>query len=230
MQVSFFFFLFLYFTSAFSLIKFGSLQSTMPPAQPSSLVAKAALRKHMKIVLKQTLTPEYKKNSAASSTAALLSSPHYLSPSTIAISVFLSMPNEIDTSTLVKEILANPKKTLYVPRVGSNFDLNNMEMVQVASEEVLLSWPKNRWSIPEPPPSATSIIASPSTLDLIVVPGAAFDKQNNRLGHGRGYYDRYIASLTKRPILLGLAFGCQVVDSVPCEQYDEKLDDVYYSY
>lgn len=68
-------------------------------------------------------------------------------------------------------------------------------------------------------------------MDLIVVPGVAFDRAGNRMGHGRGYYDRLLAPIAamppgQRPQLVGLAFECQLFDYLPCEPHDIKMDYV----
>ena len=58
-------------------------------------------------------------------------------------------------------------------------------------------------------------------LDMVVVPGVAFDKQNNRLGRGGGYYDRFMESLPPSVSTVGLAFDFQIVDSL---SFQEKHD------
>jgi 5-formyltetrahydrofolate cyclo-ligase len=63
-------------------------------------------------------------------------------------------------------------------------------------------------------------------LELIVVPGLAFDQSHNRLGRGVGYYDRFLAGLPKDTPALGLAFDFQVVDRLPLEAHDVALTDV----
>ena len=64
-------------------------------------------------------------------------------------------------------------------------------------------------------------IIPPENIDLFVVPGIAFDHTCNRLGRGKGYYDRYLASINK-PII-GLCFDCQLVESIPYEKHDKKM-------
>ena len=61
--------------------------------------------------------------------------------------------------------------------------------------------------------------------DLIVVPGVAFDRDGNRLGRGRGYYDRFLSQhLDVRRI--GICFDFQLVDEVPAEPFDIRMDEV----
>lgn len=64
-----------------------------------------------------------------------------------------------------------------------------------------------------------------SELDLVVVPGLAFDKGGNRLGRGAGYYDRFLAKLPGRTLKVGLAFDFQVLNYVPAvDGQDVALD------
>lgn len=63
-------------------------------------------------------------------------------------------------------------------------------------------------------------------LDLLLVPGVAFDAECNRLGQGGGYYDRYLPLLKPECLSVGIAFDEQVVESVPVQGYDHKVDYV----
>jgi len=57
-------------------------------------------------------------------------------------------------------------------------------------------------------------------IDLVIVPGVAFDKHNMRLGRGHGYYDRFLSSLPDRTKTIGLAFDFQVVENLPKDSHD----------
>ena len=64
---------------------------------------------------------------------------------------------------------------------------------------------------------------------VILVPGVAFDDRGRRLGRGAGYYDRYLASYQarrRRPLVAAVCFSCQVVEEVPCEAHDMRMDAV----
>ncbi|HUG20645.1 MAG TPA: 5-formyltetrahydrofolate cyclo-ligase [Planctomycetaceae bacterium] len=63
-----------------------------------------------------------------------------------------------------------------------------------------------------------------SDIDVILVPGIAFDRSGGRLGQGKGYYDKLLQDARPRSTLIGLAFDCQVVDVVPREPHDVPLD------
>ena len=66
----------------------------------------------------------------------------------------------------------------------------------------------------------------PETIDVILVPGVVFDRAGRRIGQGGGYYDRFLASLAQaqRPMTIGLAFECQLVDRVPTDEKDMPVD------
>ena len=72
------------------------------------------------------------------------------------------------------------------------------------------------------PKPDSEILGAGASLDLIVVPGVAFDRTGNRLGMGAGYYDRFF-SRTSHSVRLGLAWDCQVVTAVPCEPHDIRM-------
>lgn len=67
-------------------------------------------------------------------------------------------------------------------------------------------------------------VVNPLDIDLILVPGLAFDKHGNRLGQGSGFYDRYLPTLRKDCLVVGIAFDEQLVDEVPCGPNDCKVD------
>ena len=62
-------------------------------------------------------------------------------------------------------------------------------------------------------------------VELIVVPGVAFDKQNNRMGRGRGFYDRLLKS-TPNAVKVGVAYDFQMLDTIPVEPHDVKMNRV----
>jgi 5-formyltetrahydrofolate cyclo-ligase len=61
-------------------------------------------------------------------------------------------------------------------------------------------------------------------IDAVIVPGLAFDSAGNRIGYGRGYYDRFLVSLPPRVIRVGVCFSAQLVDAVPHGEGDEPVD------
>lgn len=158
-----------------------------------------------------------------------------------SIGLFLSMPQgEINTDPALMHALQHGK-TIYVPEVGKNFDHADMELVKVVvddnsknqqpTEQIFHhNWPRNKWNIPEPPPEMPRIPAQPGDLDILVVPGLAFDHSANRLGQGKGYYDRFIARMmtTNKELsvfLVAVALQAQLVDeTIPMSEHDQHVD------
>ncbi len=62
-------------------------------------------------------------------------------------------------------------------------------------------------------------------IELSIIPGISFDAQGNRLGRGKGYYDRLLPLLSSYNI--GICFGFQVSPSIPCEEFDRPMDEVW---
>ncbi|KAI8979842.1 5-formyltetrahydrofolate cyclo-ligase [Mycotypha africana] len=150
------------------------------------------------------------------------------------ISVYISMPTcEILTNKIIHDILASDKNC-FIPRCTKT----TMDMVKISSMDDFNSLPTNKWNIPEPPldePRENALdMEKGSGLDLILMPGVAFDKEKNRIGHGKGYYDRFIKECAKwskehgapRAKTVALSLNEQIVDSgvIPTEETDEKLD------
>jgi 5-formyltetrahydrofolate cyclo-ligase len=129
------------------------------------------------------------------------------------------------------------------PSASSSFR-TDMWMLEVSSISDLDSWKANNWGIKEPPLLHAATETKPEQprqeahdcpeLSLVVCPGVAFDSSCQRLGHGKGYYDRFIASLlrqreatnTDRIHTIGLGFDEQIVERVPTGPMDIPLDAV----
>ncbi|KAF6273297.1 methenyltetrahydrofolate synthetase [Rhinolophus ferrumequinum] len=146
------------------------------------------------------------------------------------ISIFLSMPDEIETEEIIKDIFQRGK-TCFIPRY--RFQSNHMDMVKLASPEEISSLPKTSWNIHQPGEDEDREEAlSTGGLDLIFMPGLGFDKQGNRLGRGRGYYDAYLKRCVQhqhsKPYTLALAFSEQICLQVPMDENDMKVDEVLY--
>jgi len=63
-------------------------------------------------------------------------------------------------------------------------------------------------------------LADPADIDLILVPGLAFDRSGGRLGRGKGYYDRFLATVPPSAVTIGMCFTCQIVERVPMNEHD----------
>ncbi|MDR0710723.1 MAG: 5-formyltetrahydrofolate cyclo-ligase [Prevotellaceae bacterium] len=64
-------------------------------------------------------------------------------------------------------------------------------------------------------------------IDAAIIPGVAFDRHNNRLGRGKGYYDKLLSAIATHKI--GVCFGCQLLELVPHDAHDVKMDKVVWA-
>ena len=124
------------------------------------------------------------------------------------VSAYLSMPTgEIKTDQIIQHALQNGKK-VFVPFLHGGKGDSKMEMFALTSMEDYQTLEKDSWGIPSLQSDSVTFrenalgglgiargdqeIVITSRLDMIVLPGVAFDARNARLGHGKGYYDRYL--------------------------------------
>ncbi|KAK0543696.1 hypothetical protein OC846_006320 [Tilletia horrida] len=191
--------------------------SATASASQSVRLAKRAMRKSMGARLAALSREDILAQSSAIATT-LLRSELYRNARTV--SIYLNTPSgEVDTHELCLDALRN-RKTLYVPSFAIPASVlppsaesskakpqfaAEMSMLHILSEDDLLSLPANSYGIREPslddkvdtPRGQRTEALAPSAqggtgLDLILCPGLAFDLYGGRLGHGKGYYDRYL--------------------------------------
>ncbi|KAG7341612.1 5-formyltetrahydrofolate cyclo-ligase [Nitzschia inconspicua] len=195
--------------------------------------AKQELRKRIRRAMKE-LNDQDVQEQSSKVWQRVFQLPVYQSAQTVG--VFLSMPHgEINTDGLIADCVQRGK-TLYVPEVGKNFEHCDMELRKVELDEdpdpqFHKKWPTNKWNIPEPPGDMPVLAAQPGELDLVIMPGLAFDRSRNRLGQGKGYYDRFLArmkSSDKALPLVAVALSPQLVEdvSIPVTEYDQPMDMV----
>jgi 5-formyltetrahydrofolate cyclo-ligase len=135
---------------------------------------------------------------------------------------FLSMPRELDTSAVIAAARAEGKRVA-VPRIEGD-DLRFLVLPRGSD-----NLPRDRWGIPEPDPSWQALDLARAAQVLVAAPGLAFDRQGNRLGRGRGYYDRFVAGARaagKSITVIGICLSEQIVGAVPCETHDQVLDAI----
>ena len=133
------------------------------------------------------------------------------------IVAYYSLPDEVDTHGFIDWLIAEGK-TVYLPKVISD---EGMVLCRYTGAESLR---KGAFGIMEP---VGEELLADEAIDVVLVPGMAFDGEGNRLGRGKGYYDRFLKLLTNpRPKLIGVCFDFQKVDMVPTEPTDVKVDVV----
>ena len=124
---------------------------------------------------------------------------------------YWSLPDELPTHETVNRWLA-AGKNVYLPRVKGD----DLEIVPYHGPQSLDD--NNRFHIDEP----VGDPVDPACLQLIIVPAVALDKQRNRLGRGKGYYDRLLSTTSCSTV--GVVCDFQLVDEVPVEPHDRPLD------
>lgn len=129
------------------------------------------------------------------------------------IFLYWSMPGEVETHEFVEKW--SKQKTILLPvTVGDDLVLKPF----TSRENMQLSNLKNLY---EP----TGIdFKELSKITLAIIPGVAFDKQNNRLGYGRGFYDKLLSQLSFYKI--GICYDFQFFDKIPYDKHDIKMDMV----
>jgi 5-formyltetrahydrofolate cyclo-ligase len=73
---------------------------------------------------------------------------------------------------------------------------------------------------------AAARVVRPEEIDIILVPGLAFTKHGHRLGRGGGFYDRYLGLLPPTTLKIGVCFALQLVETLPIEPHDQRLDAI----
>jgi 5-formyltetrahydrofolate cyclo-ligase len=194
---------------------------------------KSGLRQHLRSTL-ANLSDEKILEGGRIVAGQLFTLPQY--KSSRAIACFVSMPKEFNTAPILEGIFRDGKDC-FLPRVESIKD-RQMVLLRAESLASIAAWPKTKWGIPEPPRDGPALpeALDEDTVDLYVVPGLAFDRAGGRLGQGAGFYDRYLArALEGRrarglppPLLVGVTLDELLVEEVPCDAHDLRMDVVLY--
>jgi 5-formyltetrahydrofolate cyclo-ligase len=131
---------------------------------------------------------------------------------------YVSYNNEVFTHEMIKESL-EIKKQVVVPKTVIN--KRTILCSSLTKWDDLLA---GAYNILEPRQECLNEV-SPESIDLIIIPGIAFDCQGSRIGYGMGYYDRLLEKKmnTHR---LGLAFEFQIVENIPTESHDVKVEKI----
>jgi len=133
------------------------------------------------------------------------------------VMVYVSKPPEVETAGLIDALLSAGKRVV-VPIIEK--ERRTLRLSYLTDRSVLV---ESTFDVPEP--IGSEMPASPDDLDLIVVPVVGFDRTGSRIGYGAGYYDRFLSRAPDVPVV-GAAFSCQEVPSVPCEAFDRRMDRV----
>lgn len=133
------------------------------------------------------------------------------------IMAYASTPDELQLNELFAACLTD-KKVLAIPFIIGKGEMQAVEVPSLDALEV------GAFNIQTVKPELRKVI-KPAKIDCVIVPGAAFDFHGNRLGLGGGYYDRFLPRAVNAK-KIALAYDFQLVDSLPTEDHDAKIDIV----
>lgn len=129
-----------------------------------------------------------------------------------SIALYAQIRNEVQTTDVLRRALADGKQVCF-PRVENE----ELVFVSVAGSESLQA---GRFGVAEP---VGNELVQTEEINLMLVPGVGFDRNGYRIGYGRGFYDR--ATRRRRPQqMIGLAYSFQLVEDLPAEDHDVRLD------
>ena len=157
-------------------------------------------------------TAEEKAGMSARICRQVLADPHWAKANNVFL--YHALTDEVDTTMLIDAAMHEGKTVLLPVIDGDDLRLKiHTGATQTGS-----------YSIQEPIGEEFTCYKE---IALAIVPGMAFDKKGNRLGRGRGFYDRTLPKLAEA-YKIGLCFPFQLLESIPCEAYDIKMDAVLY--
>jgi len=188
-----------------------------------TLAVKQLLRQQIRHILKLMSNEDrvYQSNIV---TNILLHHPKYISSR--SISIYVHMNTEISTRAIIQHAF-QVNKHVFIPR----YDSKTMDMVRIYSLDDLDSLPITKWNIQQPSLDDTNREIATNDIDLVIVPGLCFSLDGSRIGHGKGFYDRYLSTLNEHSYTIGLAFYQQIVENnvIPMNSNDVRINEILVS-
>ncbi|KAI4326668.1 hypothetical protein MLD38_031956 [Melastoma candidum] len=208
----------------------------------SVLKSKRALRSRVRKALK-AMYPIQRSCEDEAIQSIVLNSPWFKSSRALCAYISCSSLREVDTSRILSETLRMPAKDdstkvakrLYVPRVEDKN--SHMRMLHISSMDDLIA---NSMDILEPAPvdangqEREDVLQANDPVDLLLLPGLAFDRSGRRLGRGGGYYDVFLSRYQelargrswKQPLLVALSYSVQIMNEefIPVTPTDVPID------
>ncbi|HJU23447.1 MAG TPA: 5-formyltetrahydrofolate cyclo-ligase [Casimicrobiaceae bacterium] len=186
-------------------------------AQSPSSSRKAELRTLL-LARRNALSPDERERMSNAITQSILALDTYRR-ARVAMA-YMTFGSEFATGAFI-EAANRDGKTIVLPKIDRAHDRLAIHTVR-EFEHDLVAGP---WGILEPRPD-TCALAMLAEIDFILVPGLGFTVRGDRLGYGRGYYDRLLANRDQHTALVAAAFSVQVVDEIPTTPQDVRIDMV----
>jgi 5-formyltetrahydrofolate cyclo-ligase len=194
--------------------------STGPSPQQSVIDEKRALRAAMR-AQREALDARERARASADLSARLAALPEVQAAGCLA--AFVATRGEVDLSTVVSQRVAAGARVA-LPRVAASTPEAGPRLrFHLVTPETELQ--PGTFGILEPPASSPEL--GGDELDVVLLPGLAFDAGGRRLGYGGGYYDELIGALARagsRPLLIGVGFDFQLVERCPAGEGDAPID------
>ncbi|MBO4940780.1 MAG: 5-formyltetrahydrofolate cyclo-ligase [Clostridia bacterium] len=176
------------------------------------MMTKAEIRKINKEKRKLMTEAEVKEKSLAIA-KTFLDSEIYKNAKTIM--VYMPIGNEVDTKEIIASALSDGKRIIVPVTDAKTGEITPCEINENTAFE------KGAFSVFEP---VEKVPADPPQIDVVLVPGIAFDKKGGRIGFGKGCYDRFLKKM--EAFKIGLCYDFQLCDEIEAESHDIKMDFV----
>jgi 5-formyltetrahydrofolate cyclo-ligase len=162
-----------------------------------------------------SLAPRFTKSRSVTIQRRLLATDCYRDAP--AVVLYSPIQHEVATDLVAADAITSGKE-LFFPCLRRDRETMAVARVHDLSELVA-----GAFGIREPATESTSVPPHELAGAMIVVPGLAFGAQGQRLGRGGGHYDRFLAALPREAITVGLAYSFQLLDGIPQESFDRRL-------
>ena len=133
---------------------------------------------------------------------------------------YVAIDGEVETRSILAGALAEGRR-IAVPVIQRRHRLAAAEIRNMGVDLRR----RGSFGIPEPKTHSRRRVG-PKALDLVVVPGIAFDRSGQRLGRGKGYFDRFLVKVPPEVPRVALAFGFQVLQRLPTEPHDQPVSAI----
>ena len=184
------------------------------PVEP--LLTKPAIRKQL-LAQREQLSPDFRISCSEAISARIGGLQVYRQAATIL--GYMNFGAEFASEIWVQQVLADGKR-LALPRV--NRHTSHLDLYWVDDPENQLA--AGLWGIREPVVERCERLNSLNEVEFALLPGVAFSRKGARLGYGGGFYDKLLARMTHKPALAAAAFALQIVERIPQEATDVKVE------